>query len=163
MLSALDSICLSLTMCSYPPAEVHRRAGAVLEQVGLERRGHLRPAQLSTGECRRAAIARALAGEPKVLFADEPTASLDDEDGQLVMHLLTQLTVRRGGTLVVATQDDRIHGFADRTLRLEDGRLTPLPPLGFPSWRVRRIAPAGILPSRSGETSANDFLGVNRP
>jgi putative ABC transport system ATP-binding protein len=79
---------------------------------------------LSTGECQRVAVARALAGEPAILLADEPTASLDAENGQVVMHLLTDLVRARGGTLIVVTHDDRIFPFADRILRLEDGAVT---------------------------------------
>jgi putative ABC transport system ATP-binding protein len=100
-----------------------RRATELLEQVCLGHRLHARPAQLSTGECQRVAIARALASDPAILFADEPTASLDAENGQVVMHLLSDLVRRRGRTLVVVTHDDRIFPFADRILRLEDGRL----------------------------------------
>jgi putative ABC transport system ATP-binding protein len=145
-LSALDNICLSLTMRGASLARARRQAGAVLEQVGLGHRSHLRPAQLSTGECQRVAIARALVGEPEVLFADEPTAALDSENGQVVMRLLTRLTVRRGGTLVVVTHDDRIHGYADRIVRLEDGILTALPPSA-----VRRPLGTGVCPALPAE------------
>ena len=92
--------------------------------MGLGRRAHLRPAQLSTGECQRVAIARALADCPAVLFADEPTASLDAENGQAVMTLLTRLARERGTTLITVTHDNRIFSFADRILHLEDGSLT---------------------------------------
>jgi putative ABC transport system ATP-binding protein len=90
----------------------------------LGRRTRLRPAQLSTGECQRVAVARALADSPAVLFADEPTASLDADNGQAVMRLLTRLVRERGATLVVVTHDNRIFPFADRILHLEDGRIT---------------------------------------
>jgi putative ABC transport system ATP-binding protein len=148
MLSALDNLSLSLTMRGVSLAEARRRSAAVLDQVGLERRSHLRPAQLSTGECQRAAIARALAGEPEVLFADEPTASLDSENGQVVMRLLTQLTVERGGTLVVVTHDDRILGHADRVVRLEDGVVTALPAPAVrrpPGFRVGPTLPVEVV------------------
>jgi putative ABC transport system ATP-binding protein len=140
-LSALDNVCLSLTMCGVSLAEARRRAAAGLDQVGLGQRSHLRPAQLSTGECQRAAIARALASEPELLFADEPTASLDSENGQIIMRLLTQLTVGRGGTLVVVTHDDRILGYADRIVRLEDGIVTALPPPPVRSPPEVRVSP----------------------
>ena len=122
-LSALDNIALSLVMRGVPLATATDRAGEALAPLGLEHRAHLRPAQLSTGECQRVAVARALASEPSLLFADEPTASLDAENGQLVMRLLTDLVRQRGMTLVVVTHDNRIDRYADRILHLENGRL----------------------------------------
>ena len=123
-LSALDNIRLSLTMRGGSLRTATRQAADLLDQMGLGRRSHLRPAQLSTGECQRVAIARALADCPAVLFADEPTASLDAENGQAVMTLLTRLARERGVTLVTVTHDNRIFPFADRILHLEDGYLT---------------------------------------
>jgi putative ABC transport system ATP-binding protein len=123
-LSALDNVRLALAMQGRPLPEATRRATDLLDQVCLGHRAGLRPAQLSTGECQRVAVARALVGEPKLLFADEPTASLDAENGRVVMHLLTDLVRQRGMTLVVVTHDDRIFPFADRIIRLEDGCLT---------------------------------------
>ncbi len=96
----------------------------MLRQVGLGHRVHVRPGQLSTGECQRVAVVRALAAGPAVIFADEPTASLDAESGRAVLELLRDLVRQRGVTLVVVTHDERIFPFADRILRLEDGRLT---------------------------------------
>lgn len=122
-LSALDNIRLALTMQGVSLPDASRRASALLDRVCLGHRAHLLPAQLSTGECQRVAVARALAGDPAILFADEPTASLDAENGQVIMHLLTDLVRRRGRTLVVVTHDNRIFPFADRILRLEDGSL----------------------------------------
>lgn len=122
-LSALDNIRLTLTMQGASLAAATHRATELLDQVCLGPRAHLRPAQLSTGECQRVAVARALSSDPAILFADEPTASLDAENGQVVMHLLTDLVRRRGRTLIVVTHDERIYPFADRILRLEDGCL----------------------------------------
>jgi putative ABC transport system ATP-binding protein len=123
-LTALDNIRLALSMRGAGFRQAGRQAAELLEQVGLGARARLRPAQLSTGECQRVAVARALADDPAVLFADEPTASLDAENGQAVMSLLTRLVHERGATLVVVTHDNRIFPFADRILHLEDGRLT---------------------------------------
>jgi putative ABC transport system ATP-binding protein len=112
------------------------RAADLLNQVGLMHRASCRPGQLSTGECQRVAVARALADDPAMLFADEPTASLDAENGQAVMHLLTRLVNERDLTLVVVTHDNRIFPFADRILRLEDGTIVgelfpaPMPAAG---------------------------------
>jgi putative ABC transport system ATP-binding protein len=122
-LSALDNVRLALAIRGRSRPESKARAAALLEQVGLEHRRHLRPSQLSVGECQRVAIARALANQPAILLADEPTASLDAENGQAVMRLLTRLAHDRGTTLVIVTHDNRIFSFADRILRLEDGYL----------------------------------------
>jgi putative ABC transport system ATP-binding protein len=123
-LSALDNIRLALSMRGVPLRPATRTAVELLDQVGLGQRGQLRPAQLSTGECQRVAVARALAADPAILFADEPTASLDAANGQAVMQMLVRLVRDRDLTLVVVTHDNRIIPFADRILHLEDGRLT---------------------------------------
>jgi putative ABC transport system ATP-binding protein len=123
-LSALDNVRLALCMRGVPRKEAKARAAELLAQVGLEHRSWLRPTRLSTGECQRVAVARALANEPAILMADEPTASLDAENGQAVMRLLTRLTKERGVTVVIVTHDYRIFSYADRIFRLEDGYLT---------------------------------------
>ena len=122
-LSALDNIALTMVMRDQPLAAANQRAADLLGQVGLAERLHLQPAQLSTGECQRVAVARALANEPAIILADEPTASLDAENGQAVLQLLTALVRQRGMTLVVVTHDHRIYPFADRIVHLENGRL----------------------------------------
>ena len=135
---------LALAMRRRAAAAGHRqRAAELLDQVGLWHRRTARPAQLSSGECQRVAIARALADDPAVLFADEPTASLDAENGQAVMKLLTRLVRERGVTLVVVTHDNRIFPFADRILRLEDGCMAHewVPTEAAPSRPSRRRAP----------------------
>ena len=143
-LSALDNIRLALTMQGVALADATRRATDLLDRVCLGHRLHARPGQLSTGECQRVAIARALACDPAILFADEPTASLDAENGQVVMHLLTDLVRQCGRTLVVVTHDERIFGFADGILRLEDGCLVE-------QQQTLRLGPEG---KARGERSA---------
>src|SRR5262249_35609998 len=108
------------------------------DQVGLGARASLRPPQLSTGECQRVAVARALANEPSIVLADEPTAALDAENGQMVLELLSRLVRERGATLVVVTHDNRIFHFADRILHLEEGRLVRAgkPELAKPRLRL---------------------------
>lgn len=126
-LSALDNVCLAMTVRAVGLRKARTRAAELLDQVGLGRRARLRPAQLSTGECQRVAIARSLANDPTVLFADEPTASLDAENGQNALGLLTSLVRLRDAALVVVTHDDRIFPFADRIVRLDDGRVAVAP------------------------------------
>jgi putative ABC transport system ATP-binding protein len=122
-LSALDNVALALALRGWSNAAAQTRAHDELERIGLAPRANLLPAKLSTGECQRVAIARALANDPKILFADEPTASLDADNGQTVMRLLADLVRERGMTLVVVTHDNRISPYADRILHLENGRL----------------------------------------
>jgi putative ABC transport system ATP-binding protein len=123
-LSALDNVCLALAIRKKAMGFARARASALLEQMGLAGRLTLRPAQLSAGECQRVALARAVAAEPALIFADEPTAALDAENGQAVMRLLVGLVRERGATLVVVTHDSRIYSYADRIFCLEDGRLS---------------------------------------
>jgi putative ABC transport system ATP-binding protein len=123
-LSALDNVRLALCMQGQPFKAATQRAADLLEEVGLGQRQWLRPGQLSTGECQRVAVARALAADPAILLADEPTAALDAENGQAIMQLLQRLVRGQGGTLIVVTHDERIFPYADRILRLEDGHLT---------------------------------------
>jgi putative ABC transport system ATP-binding protein len=153
-LSALDNIRLALTMRGTSLRLATRQAGDLLNQMGIGHRSHLRPGHLSTGECQRVAIARALADGPALLFADEPTASLDAANGQAVMQLLRGLVRQRGLTLVVVTHDNRIFPYADRILHLEDGELThewtadepatasvhdPVVTRGLPAGRLRLL------------------------
>jgi putative ABC transport system ATP-binding protein len=122
-LSALDNVQMSLAIRGADRPSARRRAAELLDLVGLSHRLRTKPTRLSTGECQRVAIARALAGDPSVLLADEPTASLDAENGQAVMEMLSGLARESGMTLVIVTHDNRIVPFADRILRLEDGHL----------------------------------------
>jgi putative ABC transport system ATP-binding protein len=143
-LSALDNIRLVLSMQGVGLRAATARAEELLDQVDLARQAQLRPALLSGGECQRVAIARALASRPALLFADEPTASLDAENGQAALTLLTRLVREHDVTLVVVTHDERIFPFADRILRLEDGRLArdwePGGPVHGAAARKERVA-----------------------
>jgi putative ABC transport system ATP-binding protein len=100
-----------------------QRAGQVLELLGLERKGHLFPEQLSGGEKQRVAIGRALVKEPAFCFADEPTSALDWAHGEQVIELLRAAAKERGATVLVVAHDARLTPYADRILHLEDGRL----------------------------------------
>lgn len=103
--------------------EVSRRAEEMLEAVGLEQHLHKRPEQLSGGQRQRVAIARALAGEPGMLLADEPTASLDSQSGREVVDRMQSLARKQGTTILLVTHDNRILDVADRLVHLEDGHL----------------------------------------
>ncbi|MGH7546362.1 MAG: ABC transporter ATP-binding protein [Gemmatimonadota bacterium] len=104
-------------------AAAEARARRLLERVGLGDRWHHYPAQLSGGEQQRVGLARAFAGEPKVLFADEPTGSLDAETGQGVIDLLVELNRDAGTTLVLVTHDPALAARARRVIRLSAGTI----------------------------------------
>ncbi|MDB5372462.1 MAG: putative transport system ATP-binding protein [Belnapia sp.] len=101
------------------------RAGRMLEQVGLGDRLHSKPAQLSGGQRQRVAVARALAGDPGLILADEPTAALDKQSGGEVVRLLRELAKQRGVPILLVTHDPRILDIADRIVAMEDGRILP--------------------------------------
>ena len=99
------------------------RAGAILEAVGIGDRADAPPAKLSGGQRQRVAVARALAGEPGLILADEPTAALDKRSGGEVARLLRDLAKRRGVPILMVTHDPRILDIADRVVAMEDGRI----------------------------------------
>src|SRR5439155_6871253 len=102
---------------------VRKEASALLERVGLGHRLDHHPSELSGGEMQRAAIARALAGGPAILLADEPTGNLDAGSGQGVLELLRDLNRERGLTMMMVTHDAQIARQADRVVRLAEGRI----------------------------------------
>ena len=101
------------------------RAGEILGAVGLGDRGESRPDQLSGGQRQRVAVARALAGAPRLILADEPTAALDRQTGGEVVRLLRDLARGRGVPILMVTHDPRILDIADRIVAMEDGRILP--------------------------------------
>jgi putative ABC transport system ATP-binding protein len=122
-LSAVDNVCVPLTMIDVPKRQAYERAMHLLDAFGLTDKAKSHPANLSTGQCQRIALARALANDPDLILADEPTASLDAENGQVVMRLLRQLASAHNKTVIVVTHDTRIFNFADRVHWLESGRI----------------------------------------
>ena len=103
--------------------EARQRSEAVLSQLGLGKKLHLRPMELSGGEKQRVAIGRALVKNPSFLFADEPTSALDWDNGQQVIELLHDVARERGATVLVVTHDPRLLPFADRVFEMADGHL----------------------------------------
>lgn len=103
--------------------EAQRRAAGLLERVGLAERVFHRPSELSGGEQQRVAVARALANDPEVILADEPTGNLDDASSEELHRLVAELSEREGKTFVVVTHKKEFSRFADRVLVLHDGKL----------------------------------------
>lgn len=124
-LTALENVMLPLELAGQPDAR--RQALEVLERVGLKARARHYPTQLSGGEQQRVAIARAFAGDPDVLFADEPTGNLDQKTGHRIVDLLFTLNRAQGATLVLVTHDLKLAAYCDRVLELDNGRLRPPP------------------------------------
>ncbi len=121
-LSLLENVEVPLIYAGVPRAERHRRAKEALERVGLGEKLRNRPNQLSGGQQQRVSIARALAGQPTVILADEPTGALDSHTGREVLGMLQDLH-RQGNTVVLITHDNSIAVQADRIIRLEDGQV----------------------------------------
>jgi putative ABC transport system ATP-binding protein len=121
-LSVRENVELPLVYRGLAPAERRRRAERALERVGLSHRLSHRPAQLSGGQQQRVAVARALAAEPAVLLADEPTGNLDSRSADAVMDLLTELH-QGGAAIIMVTHELRFAERAQRTVRLLDGRI----------------------------------------
>ena len=120
-LTAVENVAVPLEIAGAPNALV--RARALLDDVGLGDRAHHYPVQLSGGEQQRAALARAVALDPGLLLADEPTGNLDSATGTRIIELLLELRRRRGATLVLVTHDDALARHADRVVVLRDGRV----------------------------------------
>jgi putative ABC transport system ATP-binding protein len=124
-LTVSDNIRLVLELNNVPQAESDDRIAWLLEAVELSGRATSYPDVLSGGEQQRIAIARALAHNPSLLLADEPTGNLDDKTAAGVLQLLDQLVRRSGGTMIIATHSAAIAARCDRILELHDGVLTP--------------------------------------
>ncbi|HLL85184.1 MAG TPA: ABC transporter ATP-binding protein [Longimicrobium sp.] len=123
VLTLTENVALPFLLENRPRAEWLRRVAQALDDVGLKhRQGHL-PELVSVGERQRAAIARALVTEPSLIFADEPTGSLDSHRGDSVLQLLRKACTEHGRTVVMVTHDAKAAASADRTIRLRDGRL----------------------------------------
>lgn len=122
-LTALENVVLAMHIGGKRGAQAERRAKVLLAQVGLEKRMHHRPSQLSGGEKQRVSFARALANHPKVIFADEPTANLDSRQGENLMALVRELRVEHQTTIVIVTHQLALRKDADRIIEMKDGRI----------------------------------------
>jgi putative ABC transport system ATP-binding protein len=121
-LTVAENIAFPMEWSRKPEKEVEERVAELLEKVGLPQRANHFPSQLSGGEQQRVAFARALANDPQLVLADEPTGNLDNKNGQKITQIL-QMLKTNGKTVIVSTHDVKIMELADQTLCLEDGRL----------------------------------------
>ena len=122
-LTALENVALPLMFVGVTERDRLARARELLAGVGLGERMAHRPTQLSGGEQQRVAIARALVGQPDIVLADEPTGNIDSATGRGIMALLRHLNQEQGVTLLLVTHDPEAAAFADRVVRLRDGRI----------------------------------------
>jgi len=122
-LTAAENVEMALKLHRVTRADRRDRAQKMLTLVGLDEHGHKYPDQLSGGQKQRVAIARALVAAPKIVLADEPTASLDSQSGRDVVNLIQQLAHQQHCTVLLVTHDTRILDIAERNVHIEDGRL----------------------------------------
>ena len=130
ILSAAENVGVPMRLAKVPPAQREQRVALLLELVGLGGQAGQRPYELSGGQQQRVAVARALANDPPLLIADEPTGQLDSETGRSIMDLIRALVRTRGMTALVATHDPTLIDLADRVVLLRDGqRVQPAEPV----------------------------------
>jgi len=122
-LTAAENIMLAMDLRGIPMSRAPGLAAEALRKVGLTHRANATPSKLSGGEKQRVSIARALAGSPSVILADEPTAALDSENGKAVMALLAEVAQDTSRAVLVVTHDHRTLAYADRLIRIEDGKI----------------------------------------
>ena len=124
-LSALDNVTIPLLLAGTPRRRALAQARETLGELGLSEHLDKRPTQLSGGQAQRAAVARALVTNPRLLFADEPTGSLDSLAAERTMEVLLSSVRSRGAGLVIITHDARVAAYADREVTVRDGRISP--------------------------------------
>lgn len=122
-LTAAENAAIPLVIAGWSRERAVRRAGEVLETLGMGKKLASLPSQLSGGQMQRVAIARALVHEPRLLVCDEPTAALDHETGLAVMELLRDAAVRPDRAVIVVTHDNRVFPFGERIAHMDDGRI----------------------------------------
>ena len=124
MHTALDNVAMPLMYKGVPRDIRQRRARKMLEAVGLKSHMRHRPGEMSGGQQQRVGIARALVASPRILFADEPTGNLDFNTSREILRLIRSICRERGTTLIMVTHDPDMAQYADRVVRLLDGRIT---------------------------------------
>jgi putative ABC transport system ATP-binding protein len=142
-LTAVDNVRLALDVRGDRAAFAATRAAAALANVGLAHRINAFPTQLSGGEQQRVAIARAIVGDAAIILADEPTASLDSENGHSIMTFLAEIAKSSERGVLVVTHDPRILPFANRVVRIEDGKIIGEERLARES-KTKRMASVGL-------------------
>jgi putative ABC transport system ATP-binding protein len=122
-LTALENVMLAMEVCGKKGQEVRAKAERWLESLGMAAKKRSKPGELSGGEKQRVAIARALMREPKILLADEPTASLDSKAGETIVRILRDVAEVHERTVVIVSHDERLRGYAKNIVGLRDGKV----------------------------------------
>jgi putative ABC transport system ATP-binding protein len=125
-LPVLENVMLPLLLAGHRMRHAHAAASRLLDTLDLDGLQRRRPGELSGGQAQRVAVARALVAQPTVIFADEPTGSLDTLSGETVLDLLVDQAREQGATVLLVTHDARVASFADRQIMVRDGRVTTL-------------------------------------
>lgn len=141
-LSAEENVRLALEVRGERGTEAILRAQRAIQQVGLGHRMRAKPGNLSGGEKQRVAVARAIASNPSLVLADEPTAALDSENGQAVMALLAEIAHNSSHAVLAVTHDPRTRPYADRILRIEDGLIVGEDRRAESGDTIHQLAPA---------------------
>lgn len=123
-LTALENVMVAMNIAKTNATEAKKRAIELLTRVGLSKRLHHRPAQMSGGEKQRVSFARALANRPKIIFADEPTANLDSRQSDNLMNLIQELRQEHQTTIAIVTHHEGLKENADRVIYMKDGSIT---------------------------------------
>jgi len=121
-MTALENVALPLLMQDIDEKQAYKEATEALTRVGLEKRLNNLPSKLSGGEQQRVSIARAIAHKPKILFADEPTANLDNESSRIILNIFKELHAE-GQTIIMVTHEHEYSKFAERIIHLDDGKI----------------------------------------
>jgi putative ABC transport system ATP-binding protein len=161
-LTALQNVEMALQLRALLKPNMRARARDLLRNVGLADRENYRSDQLSGGQRQRVAVARALAGNPRLVLADEPTASLDKAAGREVVDLLSRLAKENGSTVLLVTHDNRILDIADRIIGIEDGRISSFTSAVMSNMRqmlamLAHDGQLGEFTRRIAEMSAEEF------
>ena len=151
-LTATENIAVAANLAGTTGNVAYHRATELLDRVGLAHRATARPSQMSGGEQQRVAVARALANDPPVLLADEPTANLDASRGRDLARLLRRLADEDNRSVVVVSHDDRLREIADRVLWLEDGRFRQVAAMAVDPVCGMSVEPTGAHLERHGTT-----------
>ncbi|NHW24123.1 MAG: ABC transporter ATP-binding protein, partial [Archaeoglobales archaeon] len=126
-LTALENVELPMIFRGVPKDERKRKAMELLRLIGIEDIAERKPMEISGGQQQRVAIARAMANEPRILLCDEPTGNLDSKSGRQIMGTIKELNEEKGVTVILVTHDPSMAEFAERIVRLRDGRLQDVP------------------------------------
>ncbi|MCP4935278.1 MAG: ATP-binding cassette domain-containing protein, partial [bacterium] len=159
-LTALENVAIPLMLSGIAPAIRDQRATEILRQVGLGHRLDHYPTELSGGEQQRVAIARALIHKPALILADEPTGNLDSVTGEEVMSLLKNLNRDQGITLIVVTHDEEVAAYADRIVKLRDGKIAEIVESATPMEKATTASDAAnqVMKSKNRRLKFRDIM-----